>query len=308
MIAGTLDPAVIARSVWAVPPLALTADLTVNDAANRRLLGHIAAGGVTTVLYGGNANVYGFTAALFQEVAEAAADWAAADAWVIPSVGPDWGKLMDHAAVLARLDYPAAMALPMFGPSDPAGIERALRTFVDRAGIPLIVYIRATDYLPPVALGRLVADGTVFALKYAAPRPDPAVDPYLQAILEHVPASRVVSGFGEPPALPHMETFGLAGFTAGCVCIAPRRSIAILAALRARDFDTARDLMRPLRDLEALRDTHGPIPVIHAAVALAGVAETGPILPMISDVDPALRGDIEAAATSLLAAENQFTA
>lgn len=308
MITGTLSPDIIAKSVWSVPPLALTDDFTVNDDANARLLAHIEAGGVTTALYGGNANVYGFTADLFRHVAEAAPDWAAPDTWVIPSVGPDWGKLMDQAAVLSRLAYPVAMALPMTGPSDPGGIERALRGFVDRAGLPLITYIRADNYLPPHVLGKLVDDGVVFALKYAVPRVDTTTDPYLDEILKLVPAGRVVSGFGEPPALPHMQTFGLAGFTAGCVCIAPRRSMAILAALQDGAYDQAHDLLGPLRNLEALRNTHGPIPVIHAAVALAGVADTGPILPMLSDVDPALHGDIEAAAKSLLAAEDQVAA
>ena len=302
-----LDPAVIARSVWSVPPLALTADFTVDDAANRAIVQHIEAGGVSTVLYGGNANVYGFTADLFRHVVDAAPMWAGDDTWVIPSVGPDWGKLMDHAAVLSRTAYPAAMALPMFGPRDATGTERAVRAFVDRAGMPLILYLRGDGYLPPAVLGRLVDDGVVFALKYAVPRPDPADDPYLAAITDHVPASRIVSGFGEPPAVPHLATFGLAGFTAGCVCIAPRRSMAILRALQAGDKTTAESLLEALLPLEALRDAHGPIPVIHAAVALAGVADTGAMLPMLSNVDPALEPAIAAAAAALRDAEAEFS-
>ena len=37
-----------------------------------------------------------------------------------------------------------------------------------------------------------------------------------------VDRSLVVSGMGELPAIIHLRDFGLAGFTSGCVCIAPR--------------------------------------------------------------------------------------
>ena len=48
----------LAGSVLAVPPLARNADLSFSRAANTALIRHIEAGGVTTLLYGGNANFY----------------------------------------------------------------------------------------------------------------------------------------------------------------------------------------------------------------------------------------------------------
>jgi hypothetical protein len=45
-------------SVIAVPPLARNEDYTLNREANRALIRHIEAGGVSTLLYGGNANFY----------------------------------------------------------------------------------------------------------------------------------------------------------------------------------------------------------------------------------------------------------
>ena len=48
----------LAGSVLAVPPLARNADLTFNRPANAALVKHIEAGGVSTLLYGGNANFY----------------------------------------------------------------------------------------------------------------------------------------------------------------------------------------------------------------------------------------------------------
>ena len=64
----------LAGSVLAVPPLARNADLTLHPAANTALVKHIEAGGVTTLLYGGNANFYNIGlyeyAAIVDELAE----------------------------------------------------------------------------------------------------------------------------------------------------------------------------------------------------------------------------------------------
>ena len=46
--------------------------------------------------------------------------------------------------------------------------------------------------------------------------------------------------------------------------------------------------------------------MIHEAVRLAGVADTGPILPMLSNVEPELHGAIEKAALALLEAEAEL--
>ena len=45
-------------SVIAVPPLCRDADMKICRGENQKLVSHIEAGGVTTLLYGGNANLY----------------------------------------------------------------------------------------------------------------------------------------------------------------------------------------------------------------------------------------------------------
>src|SRR2546423_10400323 len=45
-------------SVLAVPPLARNEDLSLNETENRKLIRHIEAGGVRTLLFGGDANFY----------------------------------------------------------------------------------------------------------------------------------------------------------------------------------------------------------------------------------------------------------
>jgi hypothetical protein len=45
-------------SVLAVPPLARSKDLSLNIEENRKLIRYLKDGGVTTLMYGGNANFY----------------------------------------------------------------------------------------------------------------------------------------------------------------------------------------------------------------------------------------------------------
>ena len=45
-----------ASTVMAVPPLARRSNLSLDVDANQKLIRHIEAGGVRTLLYGGNAN------------------------------------------------------------------------------------------------------------------------------------------------------------------------------------------------------------------------------------------------------------
>lgn len=293
----------LGHSVVAVPPFALNEDHEPNREANRALIRHLESGGVTTLLYGGNANVHNWPVSRFGDWLDGLEEAVAPDTWLVPSVGPDWGKLLDEAAILKSRRYPAAMALPMIAPQTPAGVLRGIETFVERSGVPLIIYIKTDGYVPAEALGRLVEQKAVFGIKYAVPRADITQDPYLDAIIQAVGRERIVSGFGEPPALPHLEHFDLAGFTAGCVCIAPALSMAFLHALKRRDGAEARRILPHIQPLEAIRERANAIRVLHTAVTLSGIAPMGPILPLLTEADPAIHGEIQEAARTLLAAE-----
>lgn len=306
MLTTLPTPEIIARSVWAVPPLALNFDYSVNFDAAGAMLRHIEAGGVSTILWGGNANLHNLPVSRFEETMGGLAALSGTDSWVLPSVGPAWGKLVDEAAILKRMKFPTAMVLPMQFPQTPEGVEVGIRDFVQRAGIPVVIYIKTADYLPPAVLARMGEAGELVAIKYAVPRPDYHVDPYLTEILKGFDHKRVVSGFGEPPALPHLEGFNLAGFTAGCVCIAPAISMNLLRLMQRRDFAGAAKAMAAVKPLEGLREQHNAIRTLHEAVTLSGIADMGPMLPLLSNLDKSLHPAIQAAARDLLAMEMAF--
>ena len=295
-----------AASVMAVPPLARRADYALDPAANLALIRHIEAGGVRTLLYGGNANLYHVAVSEYRDLLDLLADAASPGTRVIPAIGPDYGKMLDQARILAQSRYRTAMVLPLGGFTTSGGVEAGLTRIVDTAGIPLTLYIKNEDYVEVDTLARMVDRGTLLAVKYAIVRADPANDPYLRRLLQQVSAVKVVSGMGERPALVHVREFGLAAWTTGSGCIAPRMVTALLHAVKSGDRDTAQRLHDAFLPLETLRDDISLIRVLHDAVTFSKIADMGPILPLLSSTPPEHHAKIEHAARELLALERRF--
>lgn len=303
-----VTPADLAASVIAVPPLARHADLTLNREANRAMIRYLEDGGVRSLLYGGNANLYNVGVREFPELLDLLEAEAGDDSWVIPSVGPDFGKMLDQADILAGRDFPTVMILPLVFPSTDAGLATGIRHFAERYGKPVVMYIKSDNYLEPATVGRLAADGLVSAVKYGTVRKDPAVDPYLRALLDAVDPSLVVSGIGERPAIVHLRDFGMSAFTSGSVCIAPRSSMRLLQLLTDRRYDEAAEVRAAFIPLEDCRDEFSPIRTLHEAVTLAGIADMGPMYPMLSNLVEPQVSAVRAAAAALASHDRQSVA
>jgi len=284
------------QGVLAVPPLARRSGprRPIDFGENDRIVRHMSAGGISRLLYGGNAFLYHVTLAEYEELL----DWWTGfpdELWVIPSLGPSFGRALEQAALLRRHRFPAAMALPCGDPRDAAGLEAGLREIADAAGGGLVLYLKEENNfggdleagLDVVA--SLVEAKVCVAVKYAVVRPDPLQDPYLQGLLARVDRRLVVSGMGERPAVAHMQELHLPGFTTGSGCLAPQRSTAVFDACVRGDFAAAESIRKRFLPLEDLRDAWGPARVLHAAVELAEVAHTGPIPPFVSALGEARR-------------------
>ena len=304
MFTGSITTDRLRRSVISVPPLARRADLVLDEAQNRNLLDYMRAGGVTTFLYGGNANLYNVGVSEFAKLLDMLERLAAADDWIIPSIGADYGKACDQIDIVKARAFPTVMILPLRFPATPKGTARGIGLLAERYGKPVIAYVKDEGYIEPADLAALVRDGSVCAIKYAIVRKDPGHDAVLSAILNSIDPAVVVSGIGERPVPAHTGRFGLRAFTSGSVCVAPRLSTRILAAVAAGDQAAIEPLREKFMPLEDLRDAHSPLRVLHEAVRLAGIAETGPILPLLSNIeDPAIVGAIETAAKRLREAD-----
>jgi dihydrodipicolinate synthase/N-acetylneuraminate lyase len=171
---------------------------------------------------------------------------------------------------------------------------------VEKLGKPIVLYVKDEGYVNVEVVKSLVNAGAVSWIKYAVVRQDPANDPLLEAISKEVPSELLVSGIGEQPAIIHWQKFGVHAFTAGCVCVAPNRSQQMLEALKRGDFDSAEVIRQKFKPLEDLRNAWSPIQVLHHAVKLAGIADTGPQLPLLCELDAEKLKAIEATAKATL--------
>lgn len=294
------------QGVIAVPPLCRDASGALAEAENRRMVAHLRAGGITRLMYGGNAFLYHISLADYEQLLQ----WLTTlddEFWCIPAAGPSFGRLMDQAPLLRKHKFPAVMALPCADPRDAKGIEAGLRQFSDAAETKLICYLKdepnfGTDLMAGLdAVARLISDGVCVGIKYAVVRKDPSVDAYLTALLERVDRQWVISGIGERPAITHWRQFGLRGFTSGSVCVAPARTQAIFDALTANDDAKAAAIRELFIPHEDLRDAWGPARVIHASVGLAGISASGPVLPFLSAISDEQAAQLAPVAQSLLA-------
>lgn len=289
------------NSVIAVPPLCRKADLSLSHEENGKLIQHMYAGGIRTLLYGGNANLYNMAVSEYAELLTMLRKLSPPDMWMVPSVGPMYGTAMDQAAILKDHEFPTAMLLPTLFPSKPAGVATAIRHFVERSGLKAVLYIKDESYITQELAAELVNDGLISWIKYAVVKSDPAQDAYLSKLITLVNTDLIVSGIGEQPSIVHLRDFGITGFTAGCVCVQPQLSTDLLHAIQAKDFAKAEAIREVFKPLEDLRNAHSPILVLHHAVTLSGVADTGPVLPLLTELPAPLLPAIEKAAKELLA-------
>ena len=293
------------RSVMAVPPLARDASGNIDVAENTRLIRHMEAGGVSLLLYGGNANIYHLPLTEYDALLTMLATTASASTLVVPAVGPTYGLLLEHAKILRKHAFQTAMVLPQQGITTSAGVATGVRRFVEAAGIPALLYIKHDGFIDPAHVAALCDDGLISTIKYATVRQDQAVDPYLRELVGVVDPKMIISGIGEQPAIVHLRDFGLGGFTTGCGCVAPKLSQAMLAAIRRGDWTAAEHIRMVFEPLENLRNALSPIRVLHDAVAGAGIAKTGPLLPLLDTIEDEHRPMIAAAAGALLAADGR---
>jgi dihydrodipicolinate synthase/N-acetylneuraminate lyase len=271
----------LAASVIAVPPLARHDDFSLNRAANLALIRSLEAGGVTSLMYGGNANFYHLPIGQLAEVLDELEALAADDTWVLPSVGADYGRMIDALPVLKARNFPTVMVLPAVFPTTTAGVERGIRDFSDALGKPVILYVKREGYLSAEGIESLVKEGRVVAIKYAVVRTNPSEDALLSELCQRIDRRYLISGIGERPVVEHYRDFGLSSFTSGSVCLAPTLCNRLREALVAGDFAQAQELVNYFIPLEDCRDAISPMRVLHVAVSEGEVARTGPLMPLV---------------------------
>ena len=255
------------------------------------------------LLYGGNANLYHTRLSEYAGLLEMLQSTAAKDTLIIPSVGPAWGTMMDQAEILKDTEFPTVMVLPQNNVATEAGFQTGFRRFVERISRPAVLYIKEEGLLTPQGAAELVNEGLVSFIKYAIVRDETANDSYLEELVDRVDSERICSGIGEQPALIHLTKFRCVGYTSGCVCVNPALSQAMLKAINNKNFDQAEDIRTLFEPLEDLRNEINPIRVLHEAVELAEIADSGPHLPFLSGIASSRQKEVQTAAVKLKSAQ-----
>jgi len=272
------------ESVIAVPPLARDASGNVCAAENGKIIRFLEESGIRSLLYGGNAIFYHIRISEYAATLSMLAEQSGPETVVVPSIGPAHGFAMDQVEVLRDFNFPTVMLLPSRDVVDQAGIAQSVRVIAERLGKPIVLYIKFDRWMDPAIVQSLEDDGVISWIKYAVVCEDPSQDDYLREIQQVFPSNRIISGIGEQPAIIHLRDFGVAGFTSGCVCVAPDTSMQMMHAIHAEDYEQAESLRQWFLPLEDLRNEINPIRVLHHAVEQAGIAKTGSIIPMLSDL------------------------
>lgn len=300
MNTNPITPETLASSVISVPPLARNVDLSLNRDANEKQIRHLEAGGVTTLLYGGNAILYHIALSEYADLVNMLASIAGDESLVIPSVGPAYGTMMDQATILRDMPFPTAMILPTRDVATPAGVATAVRHFVEKVNRPAVLYVKHDGFIDVPRVKQLMDDGLISWIKYAVVRDDTSKDDFLRELVDTVGPSRIVSGIGEQPAITHLRDFKVTSYTSGCVCVAPRLSMQMLHAIQAGQWEKAEAIRLVFSSLENLRNAINPVRVLHTAITLSGIADMGPIMPLLSEVNEADTSKIRDATKQLL--------
>lgn len=287
------------QSVVAVPPLARNDDFSINKNENKKLIQYLEDGGVKTLLYGGNANFYNISLKDFETTLSCLNEVADENTLVIPSIGPSFGFMNDQVEILKDHSFPTVMVLPTAFAFTESGVATGIRHIAEKIQKPLVLYIKNEGYMNNEDVAKLVNDNLISVIKYAIVRQNPERDDVLSHLVEKVNPSMIMSGIGEQPAITHLHKYQLGGYTSGCVCIAPQQSTKMLQALVSGEIERAEHIRKVFEPLENLRNSINPIRVLHEAVSLAEIAETGPHYPNLSPINADQAEGIKSAADML---------
>ncbi len=299
MKTSPVTPADLVSSIIALPPIARNASGAIDVVQNVKIVEWLASAHVSTFMYGGVANLFNAALSEYGAILDLIENIALEDAWVVPSIGADFGKAMDQIGILRDREFPTAILLP-FAPVQSKGVATGLRRLSDRFGRPLMVFFKSADYLTAADAAALLTDGVLCCVEYGIAPDERGQFPYLAQLLDMTgSAERIIDGAGEK-SIAATASLGLRGYTSGSGLIAPHLSMAILDALDRGNTAGVAELCDQFRPFEVLRALYCPIPVVHDAVRLAGIADTGPIGPFFEPIaDPVAVEQITAAALAL---------
>lgn len=231
----------------------------------------------------GTGMVYDASLEEYEAVVGAFLDAAGDSAYIVPGIGPGFGRSIEMGHIARSLGVAGVMIMPVVGPGSAKGVYNGLREITKVVQLPTVLYQRRLDIMPVGDVINLCELDEVVGLKYAVEDID-AFDRIVERAGER---AAMVCGMAEDPCIDYMS-HGAVGFSSGMANFVPRMSLTLLNRFSTGDTVEAerlRALMVPFEDFRGENGARYSGSALHAAMDYAGLAG-GPVIPFAEDVGP----------------------
>ncbi|MCH8291895.1 dihydrodipicolinate synthase family protein [Candidatus Poribacteria bacterium] len=231
----------------------------------------------------GTGMVYDASLAEYEAVVGTFIDEAGEDAYIVPGIGPGFGRALEMGQIARSLGVDGVMIMPIVGPASANGVYNGLKEITENVQLPTILYQRRLDIMPVENVVRLCELDSVVGLKYAADNLK-AFDVIVEGAGDQ---AAVICGMAEEPCIEYMA-HGAIGFSSGMANFVPRMSLTLHRKFTAGDKAEAqrlRDVMIPFENFRGENSAKYSSSALHAAMDYVGLAG-GPAIPFAEDVAP----------------------
>lgn len=257
-------------------------DRSIDTDGIRRNVHHLIENGVRYIMPEcGTGLVYDATLEEYETVVGTFIDAAGDAAFVVPGIGPGYGRSLEMGTIARSLGASGVMIMPIVGPGSAAGVLEGIGSIVDDVRLPVVIYQRRVDIMPADIVVSLCEKEGVVGLKYS-------VDDIglFKEINDRVgDQAAMACGMAEEPSVAYLQA-GAVGFSSGMANFVPRLSLELLRSFKAGDVAEAeriRIAMVPFEDFRGERGARYSSSALHAAMDASGLAG-GPVIPFAEDV------------------------
>ena len=229
----------------------------------------------------GTGLVYDATLEEYEAVVGAFMDAAGDEAYIVPGIGPGYGRALEMGKIARSLGAAGVMIMPIVGPASAAGVLQGLREIAEDVQLPTLLYQRRLDVLPVEHVVQLCKIDEVVGLKFAVED----LETFKRIVDGAGKDAAMVCGMAEDPCIDYLEN-GAVGFSSGMANFVPRMSLTLLRQFVSGNGEEARrlrELMVPFEDFRGENGARYSGSALHAAMDYSNLAG-GPVIPFATDV------------------------
>ena len=231
----------------------------------------------------GTGMVYDASLEEYEAVVGTFLDAAGDAAYIVPGIGPGFGRALEMGHIARSLGVAGVMIMPVVGPASANGVYNGFREIAKTVQLPTVLYQRRLDIMPTDDVISLCELDEVVGLKYAVED----LDTFDRIVERAGDRAAMVCGMAEDPCIDYMA-HGAVGFSSGMANFVPRMSLTLhdkFATGDGAEAERLRALMVPFEDFRGENGARYSGSALHAAMDYAGLCG-GPVIPFAEDVGP----------------------